>query len=217
MENILGSKGVRRFFYAFLMSIACQVAVIQSASAAVYQLPGLRASDPTDYGPVFLHDTKITYRSKLFGGSQLTARTWKDNASFVMGGTNYAVSDSTYLLHADFDNSGNFLSGTVNIFGAISDMGINSTSLLATMDLVDFAFTGSLIGFNTDNLVCPLFDFCTTSESVYLTDFGGGFDINKKFWRVDGLAVTTVPVPAAAWLFGSALLGLVGLRRRRAH
>ena len=28
-------------------------------------------------------------------------------------------------------------------------------------------------------------------------------------------SVSTVPVPAAAWLFGSAMLGLVGLRRSK--
>lgn len=32
----------------------------------------------------------------------------------------------------------------------------------------------------------------------------------------DSLEVTAVPVPAAVWLFGSALLGLVGMARRRA-
>ena len=29
------------------------------------------------------------------------------------------------------------------------------------------------------------------------------------------LSVTAVPIPAAAWLFGSAILGLVGVARRR--
>ena len=33
----------------------------------------------------------------------------------------------------------------------------------------------------------------------------------------DNIALTSeVPVPAAAWLFGSALLGLVGVKRRKA-
>jgi hypothetical protein len=29
------------------------------------------------------------------------------------------------------------------------------------------------------------------------------------------LSITAVPVPAAAWMFGSALLGLIGVNRRK--
>lgn len=36
---------------------------------------------------------------------------------------------------------------------------------------------------------------------------------NEEFY-VSGMAVSAVPVPAAVWLFGSALLGFVGLGRR---
>jgi hypothetical protein len=32
----------------------------------------------------------------------------------------------------------------------------------------------------------------------------------------DNIVVSAVPIPAAAWLFGSALAGLMGLRRIRA-
>jgi hypothetical protein len=34
-------------------------------------------------------------------------------------------------------------------------------------------------------------------------------------YKTTGLAVTSVPVPATAWLFGSGLLGLVGVARRK--
>jgi hypothetical protein len=36
---------------------------------------------------------------------------------------------------------------------------------------------------------------------------------NEEFY-VSGIEVSAVPVPAAVWLFGSALLGFVGLSRR---
>lgn len=42
-----------------------------------------------------------------------------------------------------------------------------------------------------------------------------GFQAN---WRLEGVmstSVSAVPVPAAAWLFGSAVLGMVGVGRRR--
>lgn len=65
-----------------------------------------------------------------------------------------------------------------------------------------------------------------TSESPNVT-FSGGFDFSNgsKFtWYADSLYyvlavrsgdVSAVPVPAAAWLFGSGLIGLVGVARRK--
>lgn len=45
---------------------------------------------------------------------------------------------------------------------------------------------------------------------------GGPFDGNTGYWRLNGVAtVSAVPVPAAVWLMGSGLLGLVGVARRR--
>lgn len=41
-----------------------------------------------------------------------------------------------------------------------------------------------------------------------------GFQLDSDLWFRTGAAV--VPVPAAAWLFGSGLIGLVGLARRKA-
>ena len=36
-----------------------------------------------------------------------------------------------------------------------------------------------------------------------------------SYMTISEVTVTAVPVPAAAWLFGSALIGLAGLRRTR--
>jgi hypothetical protein len=44
---------------------------------------------------------------------------------------------------------------------------------------------------------------------------GGPFNGKTGTWTLSGTA-TIVPVPAAVWLFGSGLLGLVGIARRRA-
>ena len=43
---------------------------------------------------------------------------------------------------------------------------------------------------------------------------GGAFDGQTGYWKINGTA-SVVPVPAAVWLFGSGLLGLVGVARRR--
>lgn len=47
---------------------------------------------------------------------------------------------------------------------------------------------------------------------------GGSFDGNTGYWELSGVANTStseVPVPAAVWLFGSGLIGLAGIARRR--
>ena len=40
---------------------------------------------------------------------------------------------------------------------------------------------------------------------------------NSYAWAVRDGDVSAVPVPAAAWLFGSALVGLAGVKRRKTH
>jgi len=62
------------------------------------------------------------------------------------------------------------------------------------------------------------------SSNAWWFDFSGGnqfyaLNTNRFYaWAVHsgdvGGALTTVPVPAAAWLFGSGLLGLIGVARR---
>ena len=57
---------------------------------------------------------------------------------------------------------------------------------------------------------------CTSEEVVYLNLLEPiGFDLGYKKIDTAGRAVTSVPLPAAAWLFGSGLMGLVAVSRRR--
>ena len=59
----------------------------------------------------------------------------------------------------------------------------------------------------------------TTSAWTLLMNFGFQIYYNKSndyyAWAVQSGDVGVVPVPAAAWLFGSGLLGLIGVARRR--
>jgi len=68
---------------------------------------------------------------------------------------------------------------------------------------------------------------CTSPIWHYAFDFSTGQqgrdsndDISTKYaWAVQsgdvGTAVSTVPIPAAFWLFGSGLIGLIGLAKRK--
>jgi len=69
----------------------------------------------------------------------------------------------------------------------------------------------------TNNFAAYLFDFTTdgtgTFNTVGITDDSKQHDISHiSIYTLD--TISQVPVPAALWLFGSALMGLVGIRKR---
>ena len=94
--------------------------------------------------------------------------------------------------------------------GDVLDFNFNSTSAYA-LSPVD-----NLNGSNLEGM--GIMSSTTTSDLVlayndnYLGFIDSDFDdmmVRAKFTS------TVVPVPAAAWLFGSGLLGLIGMARRR--
>ena len=55
----------------------------------------------------------------------------------------------------------------------------------------------------------------TSVVSVGANAFQVSFNNNGTFLTVDVQVIPAVPVPAAVWLFGSGLIGLVGIARRK--
>jgi hypothetical protein len=70
-------------------------------------------------------------------------------------------------------------------------------------------------GTNYIDVVDASYDPVTKRYSVSWANriAGGPFNGFQGYWHIEGTHV--VPVPAAAWLFGSGLLGLAGLARRK--
>ena len=92
---------------------------------------------------------------------------------------------------------------------------------------VDLGFQGPG-GYYTDSAynlgADPRFaNFAHTGPSATIDFFiygEGNQDLNDESWAMDNLRVgvtTVVPVPAAVWLFGSGLLGLIGVARKRSR
>ena len=137
--------------------------------------------------------------------------------SMVVQGT--ATSDGTYVVDAllNFDTNAN----TLSIVGDIGSLGITGDTLLL----------GSFTSYGLNFYPGPteVFDASGTDikSSALLgslgiptnTQFGYfGFSIqsaNGTVTSTDIINTAVVPVPAAVWLFGAGLLGLVGIARRK--
>ncbi|MEN8206519.1 MAG: VPLPA-CTERM sorting domain-containing protein [Pseudomonadota bacterium] len=188
----------------------------------------------------FENDVKVKVIKKGKKGSKgtmlkVTGRKGSGHFFNIEPTDNLSIKGSVYKLTARFDTGGKLLIGKqskVTINGTIrTEEGKVSGRLLAARlgDLLNgpgYALTDTLIGFKTHGLKCHAViesispGACEGGESAYVSLHKRLDDVTKKY-KSAGLAVTgsaetkAVPVPAAAWLFGTGLLGLTGVGRRR--
>lgn len=114
---------------------------------------------------------------------------------------------------------------TIEVYGKVDSFG-TGYGLLYSADIKDVFWTTGRSGFiefvmdgaSMSGAACDL-DFCTFTDEVLQFKIRGRFngDWGSDFSK-NARSVSTIPLPAAAWLFGSALLGLSGtkLRKQRA-
>ncbi len=106
------------------------------------------------------------------------------------------------------------------------------TNGVLTLDLDSWTawYNNSLFNQGTNNECVDVFGTVTCSTGAATTTYdavtgeftaawdsvivGGSFNGNVGQWVITG-NVSAVPVPAAVWLFGSGLIGLAGIARRR--
>ena len=133
-----------------------------------------------------------TYQEQTVGAGDVGS-TWRFSYDAKMGNLVPDSSAFAYILTQDFVNGGEAFSSN------------DSTNLPAEWNryFVDLEISADMIG---DNLT---FGFGATAANY---NGSGIFYDNLEFAEV-----SAVPVPAAVWLFGSGLLGLVGVARRRKH
>jgi hypothetical protein len=170
------------------------------------------------YPDVFSSGINVTYNagSDAFTATG-TASTYEDDGV----GPAVAITAGTFSLGATIDASGALSTGTLSIGGTIASIGANSGTLLTgTLTTLGFPTSGSgdPLEFLFDVTGGDLASAYGTSGGIILTQsgFSGGFAADFANGSFVGLADTfVVPVPAAVWLFGSGLLGLTGIARRR--
>jgi hypothetical protein len=151
-----------------------------------------------------------------------------ENDAFTFGTLNYfngANQPGTTADAVDLSVELTFTSPAAFMEGFVFDLGLintpNTSDQNASADIVNF-----------DNTVpSNFFSFDGTDYTLEILGFGtltgGGFTLENSFRVFEGDSATVeligritstpsaVPVPSAVWLFGSALIGFVGMSRRR--
>lgn len=145
------------------------------------------------------------------------------NGSLGVGGS-YGLSGNTLTLDSVLSSAASGdISLTVDFFtppGTINNGVIDIASFTPITDVFviggwQFDMSSLVVNDNTSEIL-------TMSGTGSLS--GNGFDTTSVVWGFSGntigssysMTITAVPVPAAIWLFGSGLFGLVGLARRKA-
>ena len=132
-----------------------------------------------------------------------------------------AVNNGGYTVNAllNFSTAAN----TISVVGTVGALGISTSQTLLTgsfnangWNFVDFGGTGAFSGAGIDTKSADLLTALGAPTNTPFEFFGFSLQsVNGNVVSTD-IVNTAVPVPAAVWLFGSGLIGLVGVARRRA-
>lgn len=143
------------------------------------------------------------------------------NFGFFMGvsGPGADLSDYTFTLYYDTDPGVNTVLanlGSINVNNAIIAGGGNPATMTVAQDSQNLLF--NFLSVSIPGVInapgTPFNPNALGQYSFYLTATSNNTPIPFSVGTV-GIDVQVVPVPAAVWLFGSGLLGLVGIARRK--
>jgi hypothetical protein len=98
---------------------------------------------------------------------------------------------------------------------AISDLMVAAVSPAPASSAFTFTAlrdnSNAIIGYQSNELTAGSYEFDVSGKTAGL--MGGNYAV--QFSALPSSSVAPVPLPAAAWLFASALLGFTGLNRRK--
>lgn len=184
----------------FVLAFAC---CFQNAQAAVLtvDMPGNNLPYTTSAGSLFDANIYINSVTDLAGFDfYISYSSAKLQALSLSSGNIFGASETETIYNSIVPNSIHFSEAISGLSSLTAGLNINAPALLATVH-----FKALTTGVN--NLV--------TINNPILSDFVGnslGGSIHGAYVTITPAAV--VPLPASAILFGSALLGLAGLRKK---
>jgi hypothetical protein len=153
--------------------------------------------------------------SFTIGGLQLTVTTptgTVNNASSGLGVKRSTLEDTS--MNSDAINEGkDILIFTFNKAVKLTNMTMTAWQNGNLLDQADLTYNNVITRLPNTG---PNFTFNPVYyPGIYVTSFKVTAKGSGTAFRISSLNVTEVPVPAAAWLMGSGLLGLAGVARRR--
>lgn len=161
---------------------------------------------------VFSVNTGIANAQLITGGMGMTGSYTVDATTFTLGSATGTSGTDILGTTVGFPTPGNINNGAINFASFTSvanvlDIGgwqFDMDSLLneSTSSLWKFTGSGSLTDLN------GVYENTAATYVLSANPTGSSYSIS--------INATVVPVPAAVWLFGSGLLGLVGVARRKA-
>jgi len=200
------------------MNIGSAKAVIRAATASVLLMASYATSAATiELTPAVVGETVGNSFDLFLKGANFDQGTNGSTSAGTSGGGVTITWDNTIIdlqgglagLNITFSGDAFFAPAPVLGAGSLSfSVASLNGEPLANFDIATLTFDAVMIGGPiTTGVEVSLFDVWADFDSLTdMTPTGVGNEIT----------INAVPVPAAVWLFGSGLLGLVGVARRRA-
>ena len=210
--------------YSSILAATC-ILSFSSAGAAIFDFAAIADGDDS-YG--------------LMGGEQGAASLTftKDGLSVIATGFN-GINNDNYFAYLDADYAGLGVCQNITDADQCTPSSDDNVTFEETLKLVfnqkvtiasttfvngnhntnfDGNFKLTIDGATETYSLINIFemDLTGTTFEFHNPNSGGDSDVsNTKQFYINALDVSAVPVPATVWLFGSGLIGLVGIARRR--